>query len=127
MRAPKFPAPLVVVALCLASPANADPVQSAIAQVPARAVGTVLGAAIGTPIALVRCTKRELVKQTKECFTLGGVPKPLGYVTAAAFGIPSGIICGAWYGAADGIADGVANSKDSPFNKGVFSLDKLSF
>jgi hypothetical protein len=87
------------------------------------AVGTLIGA----PIALARCTKRELVRQTKEAYTLGGVPKPLGYLTAGAFGIPSGILCGAWYGAADAVADSVANSGDEPLSKAVISLDKLVF
>jgi hypothetical protein len=85
-----------------------------------------VGTLVGTPIALVRCTKRELVKQTKECYTLGGVPKPLGYVTAAFFGIPSGILCGAWYGVPDGLADACVNS-DEPFGKASFSLEELEW
>jgi hypothetical protein len=109
-------------------PARADGAGKFIIHLPQRVASSVAGFAIGTPIALVRCTKRELIKETKEAYTLGGVrPKVLAYATAAFFGIPSGAMSGIWYGAIDGTADGWVYSKDKPFSKATFSLDKLAF
>ena len=101
--------------------------KSFVAHLPQRLASFAVGTAVGTPIALVRCTRRELARQTKEAYTLGGVPKPLGYVSAAVFGVPSGVLCGAWYGTADGVADSWVYSKDSLFSKDTFSLEKLVF
>ena len=115
-----------LLALAAAPAAHAESAGSFLRHLPQRTAGIVVGTLVGTPIALARCTKRELVAQTKLCYDLGGVPKPIGYITAGAFGIPSGIMCGAWYGAADGVADSVVNSKE-PFGKASLSLDKLTF
>jgi ABC-type nitrate/sulfonate/bicarbonate transport system permease component len=92
-----------------------------------RLVSLAVGTAIGTPVALIRCTRREIARQTKEAYTLGGVPKPLGYVSAVFFGVPSGVLSAAWYGTADGIVDSWINSKDEPYSKSSFSLKKLAF
>jgi hypothetical protein len=109
-------------------PARADGVGTFMAHLPQRLVGSAVGFAVGTPIALVRCTKRELIKETKEAYTLGAVrPKVLAYATAVFFGVPSGAMSGIWYGAINGTADGWAYSKDKPFTKGTFSLDKLEY
>jgi hypothetical protein len=107
-----------VIALQTCLPAWADGTKSFVVHLPQRLA----------PIALVRCTKRELVKQTKDAYQLGGVrPKQLGYVSAAFFGVPSGILSGAFCGLSDGLADSWINSKDAPFGKESFSLDKLEF
>ena len=117
-----------VIALQTCLPAWADGTKSFVVHLPQRLAAFTAGTAIGTPIALVRCTKRELVKQTKDAYQLGGVrPKQLGYVSAAFFGIPSGILSGAFCGVSDGVADSWINSKDAPFGKESFSLDKLEY
>jgi len=110
-----------------ASPSSAKGALSGLAKLPKKLLVVTVGTAVGTPVALVRCTKREVVNKTKEAFDLGGVPKPLGYLTAGFFGIPSGILSGAATGALDGVLDSVANSSDEPFNKGSVSMDKLVF
>jgi hypothetical protein len=117
----------LALALGVSLSARADNAKSYIEHIPQRIAGCAIGTLVGTPIALVRCTKRELVKQTKEAYTLGGMPKPLGYITSGFFGVPSGIMCGVWYGTFDGAIDGYVNSKDTMFNKGTFSLDKLEY
>ncbi|MBU6454905.1 MAG: hypothetical protein KGS72_24260 [Cyanobacteria bacterium REEB67] len=109
-------------------PAQAEGAGKFIVHLPQKLVGSVAGFVVGTPIAMVRCTKRELIKETKEAHTLGGVrPKVLSYATSAFFGIPSGAMSGVWYGVIDGTADGWVNSGDKPFSKATFSLDKLTF
>jgi hypothetical protein len=108
-------------------PARGESAQSVVVHLPQRVLAFTIGAAVGTPVALVRCTRRELIKQTKEAFNLGGVPKPFGYITAGAFGIPSGVLYGAGYGTADGVADSLLNAKDAPYSKDSFSLEKLAF
>lgn len=119
---------IVVLSTCFALPVNAESAKSFAGNLPQRIASFAAGAAIGTPIALVRCTKREVVKQTKVAFNLGGVrPKPLGYFSAAFFGIPSGIMSGAICGLSDGVLDSVRGAKDEPFGKESFSLDKLTF
>jgi cyanate permease len=116
----------VIVASGLPQTAWADGQQSA-PSLPKRLFAFTLGTAIGTPIAIARCTHREIVKRTKEAYELGGMPKPIGYATAAFFGVPSGIAFGAGVGAADGVVDSWTNSEAEPVNKGSISLDKLYF
>ncbi len=99
--------------------------KSSAAHLPLRLVVFTAGAAIGFPIAWVRCTQKELVRQTKTAYQLGGVPKPLGYLSAGFFGIPSGILSGGWSGAFNGLADSWVGSKDGEFSKENISLDKL--
>jgi hypothetical protein len=114
--------------ISISLPARADGTKSFIGHLPQRLAAFTAGTAIGTPIAVVRCTKRELVKQTKDAYKLGGVrPKALGYVSAAFFGIPSGLLSGAVCGVSDGVADSWASSKDEPFGRKSFSLDKLEY
>ena len=117
----------LIFVLCAAPPSLADGAKSFIGNLPKRLVSFTVGTAVGTPIAVARCTHRELIKQTKEAYTLGGVPKPLGYVSAAFFGIPSGFLSGAWSGVTNGVSDSWVGSKDEPFGKESFSLDKLEF
>ncbi len=120
---------LLMLVLCFCSYpfAKAESAKSFVVHLPQRIAAFTIGTAIGTPIALVRCTGRELVRQPKEAYKLGGVPKPLGYVSAAFFGIPSGFLCGAGYGVSDGVADSWLAAKDAPFSKASFSLDKLAY
>jgi hypothetical protein len=100
--------------------------KSFVAHLPVRLVSFAVGTAVGTPIAWVRCTHTEIVKRTKEAYNLGGVrPKPLAYLSAGCLGLPSGILSGAWSGAFNGVADSWVNSKDAPFSKDTFSLEKL--
>jgi hypothetical protein len=113
--------------LSAVAPVRADGLKTSLSSLPKKIIVIGVGTTVGTPIALARCTKREVAKRTKECFDLGGVPKPLGYVTAGFFGIPSGIFFGAGCGAFDGVLDSVVNSGDEPLNKGSLSLDKLYF
>jgi len=116
------------IALQTCLPCWADGTKPFIERLPQRLASFTVGTAIGTPIALVRCTKREVIKQTKDAYKLGGVhPSQLGYLPAAFFGIPSGIFCGVCCGVSDGLADSWVNSKDAPFGKETFSLDKLEF
>lgn len=97
-----------------------------VTHIPITLASFVVGTAIGTPIAMVRCTHIELKKRTKEAKDLGGVrPKPLAYLSAGVFGIPSGILSGVWSGTFNGISDSWRNSKDAPFSKETFSLDTL--
>jgi hypothetical protein len=128
-RKPAMLAKVIALALCIGAglPSQADGLKTSLGSIPKRILVVTVGATVGTPVALARCTKREVVKRTKECYSLGGVPKPLGYVTAGAFGIPSGIFFGAGVGAVDGVLDSVVNSGDEPLNKGSLSLDKLYF
>ena len=105
---------------------NSSSGASGLDYLPARMASFVVGSAVGTPISFVRCMHRELIKQTKEAYTLGGMPPPLGWVTAGLFGIPSGVLCGVWYGSTDGVIDGWVGSKE-PFSKQAFSLDKLEY
>jgi hypothetical protein len=117
---------LIALQTCL--PVRADGTKPFIESLPKRLASFTVGTAIGTPIALVRCTKREVVKQTKEAYKLGGVhPSQLGYLPAGFFGIPSGIIFGVFCGVTDGLADSWVNSKDAPFGKESFSLEKLEY
>ena len=104
--------------------ASAAPHKEFWTHLPKRLVFCVVGTAVGTPIAVVRCTKREIKRRTKEAYDLGGVPKPLGYLSAGLFGIPSGLFCGPIIGAGDAVADSLTND---PFSKGSFSLEKLEF
>ena len=118
----------LVLGLCPCLPSRADGTKSFVANLPKRLVAFTVGAAIGTPIAVVRSTHKELIKQTKVAYDLGGVrPKPLAYASAAFFGIPSGIVSGAWTGVTNGVSDSWVNSKDAPFSKESFSLDKMVF
>ena len=118
---------LLTLAICptLLLPARADGLKSAIGKLPKRLFVITVGTAVGTPVALVRCTRREVVNKTKEAYDLGGVPKPLGYLSAGFFGIPSGILSGAVVGTADGVLDSVSNSKD--LDRSAISLEKLAF
>lgn len=104
-----------------------DSTKSFIGHFPKSLLSFAAGTAIGTPIALVRCTKRELVKQTKEAYSLGGVSKPLGWITAGFFGLSSGVLFGVGLGISDGLADSWVNSGDAPFSGKSFSLDDLVF
>jgi hypothetical protein len=100
--------------------------KSPITHIPITLASFVVGTFVGTPIALVRCTHTELKKRTKEAYDLGGVrPKPLAYLSAGFFGIPSGLLSGVWSGALNGVSDSWRNSKDAPFSKDSFSLEKL--
>lgn len=108
------------------SSSSAGSTTSFVQNFPQRLASFAVGTAVGTPIAVTRCTQRELIKQTKEAYKLGGVPKPFGWVTAAFFGLPSGVVCGIWYGVSDGVADSWVGSK-KPFSKDAFSLDKLEW
>lgn len=113
-----------------AAPQTAQPRRqnrkSFVTHVPLTMLSFVVGTAIGTPIALVRCTRIEVKKRTKEAYDLGGVrPKPLAYLSAGFFGIPSGILSGAWSGALNGVSDSLKNSKEVPFSRDCFSLEKL--
>jgi hypothetical protein len=118
----------LVFALCGGLPSQADGAKSFVANLPKRIVSFTVGAAIGTPIAVVRSTHKELKKQTKVAYDLGGVrPKPLAYASAAFFGIPSGFASGAWTGVFNGVSDSWVNAKEAPFSKGSFSLDKMEF
>ena len=119
--------PALTLCATLAMPAKADGLASAVLSVPKRIIVVAVGSTVGFPIALVRCTKRELINRTKEAYELGGVPRPIGYITAGFFGVPSGLICGGIIGTADSIADSVKNSGGEPFNKASLSLDELVF
>lgn len=108
------------------SPKTTQTTRSFVTHLPIRLVSFAVGTAVGTPIAWVRCTHTEIVKRTKEAYDLGGVrPKPLAYLSAGCLGIPSGILSGAWSGAFNGVADSWVNSKEAPFRKDTFSLEKL--
>jgi hypothetical protein len=100
---------------------------SAFGHLPKRLVAFTVGATFGTPLALIRCTKREVISQTKVAYTLGDAPKPLHYLTAVFFGVPSGVMYGAFWGTANGVADSWVNSDDTAFSKSSFSLEKLTF
>lgn len=110
----------------LAKTSSSGTAKSFVENLPGRLASFAVATAVGTPIALTRCTHRELIKQTKEAYTLGGMPKPMGWVTAALFGVPSGVLCGVWYGLSDGVADSWVGS-EQPFSKDSFSLDKLEW
>ena len=118
---------LLILFIHSSQPAKAENTKSFLVHFPQRLVSFTVGTAIGTPIAVIRCTGRELVRQPQEALKLGGVPKPLGYLSAAFFGIPSGLLCGAGYGVSDGFADSWLAAKDAPFSKASFSLDKLAY
>lgn len=129
MKQSKVPITLLTLAMALSlsasgsQPAKAD----GLSNLPKKLFVATVGTAVGTPIAVVRCTHREVIKRTKEAYQLGNVPKPVGYVTAGMFGIPSGILFGLGVGAADGVVDGIKHSSDEPLNKGSVSLDELYF
>jgi hypothetical protein len=100
--------------------------KSPITHIPITLASFVVCTFVGTPIAWVRCTHTEIKKRTKEAYDLGGVrPKPLAYLSAGFFGIPSGLVSGIWSGALNGVSDSWRNSKDAPFSKDSFSLEKL--
>ena len=67
---------LIVLGLYTSAPAQAGGVKSFVGHLSQRLLSFAVGTAVGIPIALARCTKRELVKQTKEAYSLGGVLKP---------------------------------------------------
>jgi hypothetical protein len=94
---------------------------------PKRILAFATGAVVGTPIAVVRSTHKQLVYQTKEAYRLGGLYPPFGWVTAGAFGIPSGVLCGVGYGLGDGVMDSLDNVKDAPFSRASFSMEKLEW
>lgn len=106
---------------------RAESTKSFVTHLPRRLAAFTVGTAVGTPVAIARCTHREVIKQTKVAFDLGDMPKPFGYVTAGFFGIPSGILFGVGCGSADGLADSWINAKDAPYSKDSFSLAKLKF
>lgn len=119
--------PAVMLGTSMFDAARADSAQSTAVALPKRLFSFTIGTAVGTPIAIARCTHREVIKRTKEAYQLGGCPKPIGYVTAGFFGIPSGIFFGAGVGAADGVVDSWTHSKDEPLNKSSLSLEELKF
>jgi hypothetical protein len=94
---------------------------------PKKLLAFATGAVVGAPIALVRSTRKQLVYQTKEAYTLGGLYPPLGWATAGFFGVPSGILCGVGYGLGDAVVDSYVNANDAPFSKASFSLEKMEW
>ncbi len=101
-------------------------VKSLIVHLPQSLASIVVGAAVGMPVALFRCTHRDFVRAINDASTIGGVPKPLGNITAALFGIPSGFLSSGWDTVINGMGDSIANA-DKPFSKDCFSLGKMLF
>jgi hypothetical protein len=92
-------------------------------KVPKNVPAFVAGVVVGTPIAFVRMSKREVVSATREL--VGETENPLILAPASVLGVPAGIMSGGIYGLAHAIGNAWTNADDNPFSKDSFSLGDM--
>lgn len=81
------------------------------------------GVVVGTPIAIARMSKREIVTATKDL--TGETDNKLLLGAGGVLGVPAGLMSGAIYGVYAGVADSWVNANDNPYSKDSFSLGEM--
>lgn len=94
-----------------------------LSKVPKNVPAFLAGVVVGTPIAFVRMSKREVVSATREL--VGETENPLILAPASVLGVPAGIMSGGIYGLAHAIGNAWTNADDNPFSKDSFSLGDM--
>lgn len=102
---------------------EAGGVKGFIASFPKRFVASIPGTIVGTPIAIVRMSKREIGIAAKDL--VGETSNPIFLAPAYGLAITPGIMSGTIYGVFAGAADAWKNSEDAPFSKEAFSLGDM--
>lgn len=95
----------------------------ALSKVPRNVPAFLTGAVVGTPVAVVRMSKREIVTSTREL--VGDTDNPLFLGAGGILGVPAGLMSGAIYGLYAGVADSWVNADDNPYSKDSFSLGDM--
>ena len=98
-------------------------VKELLSGLPKRLPAFLAGAIVGTPIAIVRLSKRETIAATKELS--GETSNPLIVLPCASLGLPAGIISGCFQGVLYGPINGWKYSDDKPYSKESFSLGEM--
>ena len=92
-------------------------------KIPKNVPAFIAGVVVGTPIALVRMSKREIVTATREL--VGETDNPLILGAGGVLGVPAGLMGGALYGLYAGTADSWVNADDNPYSRDSFSLGDM--
>ncbi len=81
------------------------------------------GWVVGTPIAIARMSKREIIAATRDL--VGDTSNPILLGAGGVLGVPAGLMSGGMYGAYAGVADSWVNANDNPYSKDSFSLGEM--
>lgn len=110
-----------------ASPEKCDdgstPAPKAHVNVPLRLASFAAGAVAGTPIAVVRKCKEEMINAT--VISAEDSKNPLRLTLAGIMGVPFGLWSGIFDGAYSGLKTSLIYSGEKPFSKDTFSLGEL--
>jgi hypothetical protein len=90
---------------------------------PARFASFVVGSVVGTPVAMVRKTKQEIITATKDL--VGDTNNKFLLGAGGILGVPAGIVSGFFEGPVYGVVDAWKGSADEPFSAESFSLGDI--
>ncbi len=94
-----------------------------LSKIPTNVPALVVGWVVGTPVALTRMSKREIITATREL--VGDTDNPLILGAAGILGVPAGLMSGGIYGLWAGAADSWVNADDNPYSRDAFSLGEM--
>lgn len=93
------------------------------AAVPARFASFVVGSVVGTPVAMVRKSKQEIVTATRDL--VGDTNNKFLLGAGGFLGVPAGLISGFFEGPVYGVMDAWKGSADEPFSAETFSMGDM--